>query len=366
VNTDFLRAIEQVSAEKGVPAETILSAIENALVAAYRRNFGGQNQRIAVRLDRQTGEVRVYTDKHVVAEVRDPRTEVSIGDAMRVDPSANLGRTAEIEITPPNFGRIAAQTAKQVVLQRLREVEHDQLYAALVEREGDLVTGQVSRIEGKHVFVALEKVEALLPPVEQIPSESYRPNQRLRVYVVEVSRTPKGPQVIVSRTHRNLVRRLFELEVPEVFSGVVEMKAIAREPGSRTKVAVYARQEGVDPVGSCVGPRHVRIDSVKRELNGEQIDVIQWHPDPAAFVANALGPAKVLQVELSDADKTATVIVPDAQLSLAIGRGGQNARLAAKLTGWRIDIKPASWRGLGQPPAQAGAARVASSVGGGE
>jgi N utilization substance protein A len=364
MNTDFLRAIEQVSAEKGVPAEAILTAIETALVAAYRRNFGGQNQRIVVRLDRQNGEVRVYTDKQVVAEVQDPRTEVSIGEALPVDPNANLGRTTEVEITPPNFGRIAAQTAKQVVLQRLREVEHDRLYSAFVDREGDILTAQVSRIEGRNVFVALDKIEALLPPIEQIPSETYQPNQRLRVYVVEVSRTPKGPQVIVSRTHRNLVRRLFELEVPEVFNGVVEIKSIAREPGSRTKVAVFARQEGVDPVGSCVGPRHVRIDSVKRELNGEQIDVIPWHPDPSVFVANALGPAKVLLVELSDADKTATVVVPDAQLSLAIGRGGQNARLAAKLTGWRIDIKPASSREMDESAEATDGARVPSAAGG--
>jgi N utilization substance protein A len=332
-------------------------------VAAYRRNFGGQNQKIVVRLDRQTGEVRVYTDKQVVAEVRDPRAEVSIGEAMRVDPSANLGRMAEVEITPPNFGRIAAQTAKQVVLQRLREVEHDQLYAAFVEKAGDILTGQVSRLEAKNVFVALDRIEALLPPIEQIPTEAYKPNQRLRVYVVEVNRTPKGPQVVVSRTHRNLVRRLFELEVPEVFNGVVEIKSIAREAGSRTKVAVHARQEGVDPVGSCVGPRHVRIDSVKRELSGEQIDVIQWYPDPAAFVASALGPAKVLHVGLSDPDKTATVIVPDAQLSLAIGRGGQNARLAAKLTGWRIDIKPASSRGVAEPLQAPAAAAPVAGVG---
>lgn len=363
MNSDFLGAIEQVSSEKGVPAETILTAIETALVAAYRRNFGGQNQRIVVRLDRHDGQVRVFTDKRVVAEVGDPLSEVSIGEALRVDPNANLGRTTEIEITPPNFGRIAAQTAKQVVLQRLREVEHDQLYSAFVEKEGDIITGQVSRIEGKNVLVQLDRIEALLPPIEQIGGETYKPNQRLRVYVAEVNRTPKGPQVVVSRTHRNLVRRLFELEVPEVFNGVVEIRSIAREPGSRTKVAVYARQEGVDPVGSCVGPRHVRIDAVKRELSGEQIDVIPWHPDPAVFVANALGPAKVVSVELADAEKTATVHVPDAQLSLAIGRGGQNARLAAKLTGWRIDIKPASSRETGGGPAQS--QPVPSAVGGG-
>jgi N utilization substance protein A len=355
MNTDFLKAIAEISASKGVPAETILKAIETALVSAYRRNFGSTNPKIVVRIDRTTGVVRVFTDKLVVAEVKEPRVEVSLGEALRVDPDANLGRMVEVEITPENFGRVVAQTAKQVALQRLRDLERDQVFATYQEREGEILTGQVDRVENRNVYVSFDKVEAVLPPAEQVASESYKPNQRLKVYLVEVTRTPKGPQVLVSRTHRNLVRRLFELEIPEIYNGVVEIKGIAREPGSRTKVAVHARQPGVDPVGSCVGPRHVRIDSVKAELNGEKIDVIPWEPDPAEFVANALSPAKVLLVELSEAEKTATVIVPDRQLSLAIGREGQNARLAAKLTGWRIDIKPASSRGIADPePAVAG------------
>jgi N utilization substance protein A len=340
MNTDFLKAIEQVAAEKNVPADSILGAIENALVSAYRRNFGATNPKIVVRIDRTSGEVRVYTDKTVVAEVRDPQTEVAIGTALRVDSDANLGRQVEVEITPENFGRIAAQTARQVVLQRLRDLERDQVFSVFADREGDILTGVIDRVENRTVYITLDKAEAVLPPAEQVATEAYRPNQRLRVYLVEVSRTPKGPQILVSRTHRNLVRRLFELEIPEVYNGVVEIKAIAREPGSRTKVAVHARQEGVDPVGSCVGPRHVRIDAVTNELNGEKIDVIPWHPDPAEFVANALSPAKAISVELTEGTKTATVIVPERQLSLAIGRAGQNARLAAKLTGWRIDIKP--------------------------
>lgn len=355
MNTDFLKAIGEISSDKGVPAEAILGAIETALVSAYRRNFGSTNPRVAVRIDRTTGVARVFTDKTVVAEVHDPRVEVSLGDALRVDPDANLGRAVDVEITPDNFGRIAAQTAKQVALHRLRDLERDQVFSAYQEREGEVLTGQVDRVENRNVYLTLDKIEAVLPSAEQVATETYRPNQRLKVYLVEVARTPKGPQVLVSRTHRNLVRRLFELEIPEIYSGVVEIKGIAREAGSRTKVAVHARQPGVDPVGSCVGPRHVRIDSVKAELNGEKIDVIPWEPDPAEFVANALSPAKVLLVELSEADKTATVIVPDRQLSLAIGREGQNARLAAKLTGWRIDIKPGSTRGIADPePAAVG------------
>ena len=374
MNNEFLQLIDQVSAEKRVPKETILRAIETALVEAYRRNFAAAGE-ADVRLDRDTGEVKVYAKKLVVAEVEDPKTQVSIGEAMRVDPSANLGRHVEVVVTPPDFGRIAAQTVRQVVLARLRDVERDQVYAQMVEREGEVVVGQVRRVVGGFAVVEIDGVNAVLPPDEQVQGESYLPNQRLRVYVVEVSREPRaprppasggrgvrpsdaerelrdllqGPQVIVSRTHRNLLRRLFELEVPEIYNGIVEIKAIAREPGSRSKVAVYARQEGVDPVGSCVGLRGTRIQNVVSELNGEKIDVVEWDPDPAVFVANALSPAKVLLVELADAEKTATVLVPDKQLSLAIGREGQNARLAAKLTGWRIDIKPGSLRGLSEP-----------------
>lgn len=375
MNSEFLQLIDQVSVERKVPKETILQAIETALVEAYRRNFASSGDS-DVRLDRDTGEVRVYQKKLVVAEVDDSKTQVAIGEAMRVDPAANLGRHVEMVVTPPDFGRIAAQTVRQVVMARLRDAERDQVYTQMSEREGEVVAGQVRRLVGGFVVVDIDGVNALLPPAEQVQSESYRPNQRLRVYVVEVSRAPRapvrpvaggtrgarasdaerelrelmqGPQVIVSRTHRNLLRRLLELEVPEVYNGIVEIKAIAREPGSRSKVAVYARQEGVDPVGSCVGLRGTRVQNVSSELNGEKIDVVEWNPDPAVFVASALSPAKVLLVELADVEKTATILVPDKQLSLAIGREGQNARLAAKLTGWRIDIKPGSSRGLGEP-----------------
>lgn len=340
MKTDFIAAINQVSSEKGVSKEVVIEAIEAALVSAYKRNFGAAaNQDVVVRINRQSGDVEVYVVKQIVEDVTDPRTEIGLDEARKIDANAQLGGAIEVETTPQNFGRIAAQTAKQVVLQRLREAERELVYEAFTDREGDVVTGVIQRIEPKALIIDLGKAEAAMPVTEQVPGETYRPGQRLKVYLVEVSRTPRGPQIIVSRAHRGLVRRLFELEVPEVFSGAVEIKAIAREPGSRSKVAVAARQEGVDPVGSCVGIRGVRIQNIVNELHGEKIDVVQWHPDPTIFVANALSPATVISVDLNETDKTANVIVPEKQLSLAIGREGQNARLAAKLTGWRIDIK---------------------------
>jgi len=255
---------------------------------------------------------------------------------------AQIGDEVQIESTPRDFGRIAAQTAKQVVLQRIREAERDHIYDEYVDREGEIITGVVQRFEQRAIILELGKAEALLPQEEQVPTERYRMGQRLKVYLMEVHKTHRGPQIIVSRTHRNLLRRLFELEIPEIFNGTVEIKSIAREPGLRSKVAVAARQEGVDPVGSCVGMRGVRIQNIVNELYGEKIDVVCWNPDPGTFIANALSPAEVVSVDLNDELKTATVIVPERQLSLAIGKEGQNARLAAKLTSWRIDIKSAS------------------------
>lgn len=350
MKSDFISAINQICSEKGLSKDTVLQAIEAALVSAYKRNFGtGGTQNISVRIDPQSGEVRAYVQKYVVDHVSDPRAEITLSDARKIKPDANIGDLVDVESTPYNFGRIAAQTAKQVVLQRLREAEREMVYEEFIEREGDIVNGVVRRIEPKAVIIDLGKAEATLPASEQVPTEHYRQGQRLKVYMLEVHRTNKGPQIIVSRTHRNLLRRLFELEVPEIFNGTVEIKAIAREPGSRAKVAVAARQEGVDPVGSCVGLRGVRIQNIVSELGGEKIDVIQWHQDPAIFVANALSPAQVLNVEIDEAEKTATVIVPERQLSLAIGKEGQNARLAAKLTGWRIDIKAATNRLVEKP-----------------
>ncbi|MBI2955509.1 MAG: transcription termination/antitermination protein NusA [Chloroflexi bacterium] len=342
MKSDFISAINQICSEKGLSKDTVLEAIEAALVSAYKRNFAtGGNQNISVKIDPQSGQVHAYVQKYVADEVKDSRVEISPKEAQKIEPSAKVGDLVDVESTPYNFGRIAAQTAKQVVLQRLREAERELVYEEFIEREGDIVNGVVQRIEPKAVILDLGKAEATLPTTEQVPTEHYRSGQRLKVYMLEVHRTNKGPQIIVSRTHRNLLRRLFELEVPEIFNGTVEIKAISREPGSRAKVAVAARQEGIDPVGSCVGLRGVRIQNIVSELGGEKIDVVQWHPDPAIFVANALSPAQVLNVEISEADKTATVTVPERQLSLAIGKEGQNARLAARLTGWRIDIKAA-------------------------
>jgi N utilization substance protein A len=367
MKTDFIAAINQVSSEKGISKEVVIEAIEAALVSAYKRDFSGANQDVVVRINRQSGDVRVFVRKPVVEAVTDANLELSLDEARRIEPGAQVGETVEIETTPRNFGRIAAQTAKQVVLQRLREAERELVYEAFTEREGDVVTGVIQRLEPKAAIMDLGKAEAALPVTEQVPSENYRPGQRLKVYVVEVNRTPRGPQIVLSRTHRGLVRRLFELEVPEIFNGTVEIKGIAREPGSRSKVAVAPRLEGVDAVGSCVGVRGVRIQNIVNELNGEKIDVVQWSPDAATFVENALSPASVLSVRLSEGDKTATVTVPERQLSLAIGREGQNARLAAKLTGWRIDIKAASLpRPEGSPPPLTREESLARLTGGGE
>ena len=347
MKSDFISAINQISSEKGVSKEVVIQAIEAALVSAYKRNFNTPGtQAVRVTINPQSGEVAVFAQKQVAEEAKDTRTEITLEAARSLNPEAQIGDQVEVESTPHNFGRIAAQTAKQVVLQRLREAERELVYEEFVDREGDILNGVVQRIEGRTIILDLGKAEATLAPVEQVPGENYRPGQRLKVYLLEVHRTSKGPQIIVSRTHRSLLRRLFELEVPEIFNGTVEIKSIAREPGSRSKVAVTARQEGVDPVGSCVGMRGVRIQNIVNELSGEKIDVVQWHQDPTVFVANALSPAQVISVDLSEEDKTAVVTVPERQLSLAIGREGQNARLAAKLTGWRIDIKPA--QGLGR------------------
>ncbi|MCL4458701.1 MAG: transcription termination factor NusA [Chloroflexi bacterium] len=343
MKSDFIAAINQVCSEKGLSKDIVLRALEAALVSAYKRNFGsGGNQGVEVKVDPQSGMVMVYRHKRVVEEVKDDRSEIHLTEARNLKEDVGIGDIIAVESTPQNFGRIAAQTAKQVILQRLREAEREMIYEEYADREGDIITGVVSRIEGKTVVIDLGKIEAVLPVTEQVSMETHRIGQRLKVLIVEVQRSNKGPQLVVSRSHRGLLKRLFELEVPEVYNGVVEIKSIAREPGARSKVAVVARQEGIDPIGSCVGPRGVRIQNIVSELNGEKIDVVQWHENPSTFVANALSPAQVISVDINEADKTATVIVPDRQLSLAIGKEGQNARLAARLTGWRIDIKSAS------------------------
>jgi len=342
MKSEFVLALTQLAAEKNLPKEVVISAVETALVSAYRKDNFAPNQEISVKIDPTTGKVRVWAEKVIVEKPEDTRKEISLADAQKIDPEAEIDGTVEVEATPHNAGRIAAQTAKQVILQRLHEAEHSAIFEEYSGKEGDIVNGLVQRIESRQVFVDLGRTEAMLPASEQVRNERYRIGQRLKVYLLEVVRTAKGPQVVVSRSHPNFLRRLFELEVPEVLSGTVELKAVAREAGYRSKVAVATSQEGIDPVGCCVGLRGIRIQNIMRELNSEKLDVVSWSEDAAEFIANALSPAQVLSVELDEEEGIATVVVPDRQLSLAIGKEGQNARLAAKLTGWRIDIKSAS------------------------
>ena len=344
LKSDFLTAITQLAAEKNLPKEVVFEAVEAALASAYKKDALA-NSNLLVRVDGGTGGVRVFAQKIVVPEeqdVTDDKTEIPLEQAKEYSATTYVGDVVNVEVTPQNAGRIAAQTAKQVVLQRLREAEREVVFEEYSGKEGDIISGVVHRLEARHVFIDLGKTEAVLPPSEQVRIEHYRPGQRLKVYLLEVHKANRGPQVTVSRTHKNLLKRLFELEVPEIFRGTVEIKAIAREPGFRSKVAVYSRQEGIDPVGACVGLRGIRIQNIVNELNGERIDVVQWDPDPARFVSNALSPAQVHNVRILPDGATAEVVVGDRQLSLAIGKEGQNARLAAKLTGLRIDIKSLS------------------------
>ncbi len=340
---ELMLAINQVCHERQLPVDVVLEAVEVALIQAYKKNYSG-NHSVTAQIDAKTGKAAIFIEKVVVETVEDERNEILLDQAKSINPRVKAGELVSIDSTPEgDFGRIAAQTAKQVILQRIREAERDALYNTYAEREGEIVNGTVHKIDSHQVTLSLGKVEAYLPRNEQIPTERYSEGQRLRAYVASVKKASRGPEIIVSRTHRNMLRRLLEVEVPEIYNGTVEIKSIAREAGYRSKVAVAALQEGVDPVGSCVGMRGTRIQSIVNELNGEKIDVVQWNPDLSYFIANSLSPAKVMNVMLSDEKgKTAMVVVPDKQLSLAIGKEGQNARLAAKLTGWRIDIKSAS------------------------
>ncbi len=344
MKSEFILAFNEICEQRGLPKEEVFDALKTALVSAYRRdtNISAQ-QKVSVDIDPRTGEPTIYTEKEVVDSIFNNRTEVLLEQAQREGyPEAVYGDLVMVDSTTPTFGRIAAQTAKQVLLQRVREAEREQLYEDFSGREGELVNGTVQSVSGQHLTIGLGRTEAILPKSQQVPGERYRPHDKIRVYVLEVRRTNRGPQIFVSRNHRNLLRRLLELEVPEIYNGQVEIKSIAREAGQRSKVAVLALQPGVDPVGACVGMRGVRIQSIVRELNDEKIDVIEWDSNQHTFIAKALSPARVSHVFLEESfedGKTAVVIVPDDQLSLAIGREGQNARLAAKLTGWRIDIK---------------------------
>ncbi len=339
MSRDFVGALLQLNAEKQVPQEALIKAVEEGIQAAYRRVAGEED--IFVRIEPGSGEIRVYRGRYVVDEIEDPMVEVTVAEARQTNPEARAGEVVELEqLDAEHFGRIGAQTAKQIILQRMREVERDQRFDQLAAREGELITGTVSRVEPRAIILDVGKGdEAVLATSEQSPLEHYRIGQPVKAFVLEVRRSARGPQVMVSRTHKGFLRRLFELEVPEIHAGTVEIKAIAREAGSRSKVAVASRQDGLDPVGATVGQRGARVQAVVAELAGEKIDVIPWNEDASVFVANALSPAQVLGVHIDEEHRIANVTVPERMLSLAIGREGQNARLAARLTGWRIDIR---------------------------
>jgi N utilization substance protein A len=341
LNSDLVEAMTALEKDKGISKEVLLDALEAALISAYKRNFD-QAQNVRVDIDEGLGRIKVYARKEVVENVENKNLQISLQDATALNPHYQLGDTVEIEVTPRNFGRIAAQTAKQVVTQRVREAERNVIYSEFIDRQDDIMTGIVQRVDRRFIYVDLGRVEALLPQSEQMPNETYRPHDRIKVYLTKVEDAKKGPMITVSRTHPGLLKRLFELEVPEIYDGTVEIKSIAREAGDRSKIAVYAEDPEVDAVGACVGQRGARVQTIVNELKGEKIDIVNWSDDPVTFVANALSPSKVVKVIVHEAEKATTVIVPDYQLSLAIGKKGQNARLAAKLTGWKIDIKSES------------------------
>ena len=340
-SAEFMEALNEIVKEKGIDKEVIYEAIESSLVSACKKNFG-TSQNIKVVMDRETGNIEVYAQKDVVDQVEDPMLQISVEQAKEINPIYQVGDVVDFVVTPKNFGRISAQTAKQVVVQKFREAEREILFNQYISKEKEIVIGIVQRIEKKNVIVQLGKIDAILAPNEQIPGEHYKFMDRIKVYVVEVKQTTKGPQIFVSRTHPELVKRLFEQEVPEVFDGTVEIKSIAREAGSRTKIAVYSKDPNVDAVGACVGQNGYRVNVVVNELCGEKIDIINWSDDPKEFIAAALSPSKVVTVAINPNEQSARIVVPDHQLSLAIGKEGQNARLSAKLTGWRIDIKSES------------------------
>ena len=345
MNEEFVGALRELVKEKGICEDLLFTTIQDALVAAYKKNYANVNtnaQNVKVTIDRETGEIGVYAQKVVVDEVYDDVTEISIEEAKAISPKYEVDDVVDLEVTPKNFGRVAAQLAKQVVTQRIKEAERNIIYDEYKEQEFDIITGTILRKDKGMVFVNLGKLEGVIGPNEQIPHEEYNFNEKLKLYIVEVKNGSKGPQIHVSRTHPGLVKRLFELEVPEIFNGVVEIKSISREAGSRSKIAVFSNDPEVDAMGACVGPKGVRVQNIVNELKNEKIDIIKWSKDPAEFIANSLSPAKVLSVEVDEENKCAKVVVDDNQLSLAIGKEGQNVRLAAKLTNWKIDIKSKS------------------------
>lgn len=337
---EVILALKAIVAEKGISEELIFETLEDALIAAYKKNYANSGaQSVRVTIDRETGEIKVFALREVVETVNDHNEEISVEEAKAINAKYELGDFVEDEVTPMNFARVAAQSAKQIVTQRIKEAERSILYSEYAEKEFDLITGTIQRKDKGNVYIDLGKTETVLGPSEQIPNEAYEFNEKIQLYIVEVKQNPKGPMIAVSRTHPGLVKRLFEREVPEIFDGTVEIKSISREAGSRTKIAVHSNDPEVDPMGACVGPRGTRVQNIVRELRNEKIDIIKWSKDPAEFIANALSPAKVLDVTIDENTNACKVLVDDSQLSLAIGKEGQNVRLAAKLTGWKIDIK---------------------------
>lgn len=341
MSAEFIEALNQIEKDKGIDKEVLLEAIEISLVTACKNHYGTA-QNIKIDIDRNNGEVSVYAEKLVVEEVVDPQLEICLEDAKKINPSCAIDDLINIEITPKNFGRIAAQKAKQVVVQKIREEERKVLFNQYYEKEKDIITGIIQRRMGKNVVINLGKVDAFMTESEQVRTESYESNERYKVYILEVKDTTKGPKIYLSRTHPELVKRLFEQEVPEVHDGIVEIKSISREAGSRTKIAVWSNNPDVDAVGACVGQNGSRVNVIVNELRGEKIDIINWNKDPSIYIENSLSPSKVLAVKVNESEKTAKVVVPDYQLSLAIGKEGQNARLAARLTGYKVDIKSES------------------------
>lgn len=338
MNEDFIDALNEIEKDKGITKDIIFEALESALISSYKKNFGA-SQNVEVIMDKETGAVNVYALKEVVEEVENEYLEISLEEARDIDRVYEIGDVVKIEITPRDFGRIAAQTAKQVVIQRIRDAERDVIYDDFINRENEILTGLVQRTNRNNVYIDLGKTEGILPPTEQIPGEEYEQGDRIKVLISEVKKTTKGPQIVLSRSHPNLVKRLFELEVPEINTGVVEIYSISREAGSRSKIAVFSKDPNVDALGACVGFKGSRVKIIVDELRGEKIDIVIWSNDPATFIANSLSPSKVVKVIPDEKQKSAVVVVPDYQLSLAIGKEGQNARLAAKLTSWKIDIK---------------------------
>lgn len=342
MNEEFITALSEIVKEKGIDEDMLFSTIEDALVVAYKRNYSGtgsQSQNVKVTMDRVKGDIHVYSEKKVVENASSDSNEISFEEARMINPMYQVDDTAYIEVTPKQFGRVAAQAAKQVVIQRIKEAERNIVYNEFISKEYDIITGAVLRKDKGCILVNLGRIEAVLGPNEQIPGEQYNFNDRIKLYIVEVKSSTKGAQIVVSRTHPGLVKRLFELEVPEIYNGVVEIKSISREAGSRTKIAVYSNDPNVDAMGACVGPKGIRVQNIVNELKNEKIDIIKWNKLPEEYIANSLSPAKVLDVNIDENTKSALAVVDDNQLSLAIGKMGQNVRLAAKLTGWKIDIK---------------------------